>query len=45
MVQVIFNDRSMGQISNANLDAYLSVSKATIISRTESTIVLKWVVQ
>jgi hypothetical protein len=41
MVQVIFNDRSMGQLSHANLDAYLNVTKATIISRTESTIVLR----
>ena len=45
MVQVIFNDRSVGQISNANLDTYLASSKSTIISRTESTIVLKWTVQ
>ena len=41
MVQVILNDRNFGLISNANLDTYLASSKATIISRTESTIVLK----
>jgi len=41
MVQVILNDRSMGLISNANLDIYLQVSKATIISRTSTSIVMK----
>ena len=41
MVQVILNDRSMGLISNANLDIYLQVSKAAIISRTSTSIVLK----
>ena len=41
MVQVILNDRKIGMISHANLDTYLASSKAAIISRTESTIVLK----
>lgn len=41
MVQVIINGQSIGQITHANLDIYLQMSNATVVSRTDAVIVLK----
>lgn len=41
MVQVILNGQSVGQLTYANLDTYLQMSHATVVSRTDAVIVLK----